>query len=932
MPQLGPAIAAAGKAIGTFLTAGGWWAVARFVVFTAASAFTARLSSAFNPGLQQRVITTRGNVEPQQIVIGEALVSGPLAYLNTGGSKNADLWIVVLLAGHECESISDVWLDGQVIDNADIASGAAGGGDVNGGKFDTPAGDPTVLRITKYLGTATQTADAELVAATDRNGASLGWTTDHRLRGFAYLVLRGQYNGNTKALWDTGEPTNIRGLVRGLKLYDPRKDSTNGGSGAHRLANPATWEWSDNPALAAAWYLLDDYFGVGVSSSSIDWPTVIDAADHCDELVTVPGGSEKRFTCNGALYTTATHQENLDAILSSMNGSCVFVAGRWYIEPGWYVAPTVDLTEHDLISPIGQTLRLKPGERVNTCSAEFVDPEQRYNPSETPAIQPATFLNRDNNRVLRRDLTLPMTNSYFMAQRLCRQQVYVANQERTVRVTANLKAAQLGVGDRVNLFVDELNWQPKVFRVLGWTFRDVGGDGMGVELELREDSASAYDDPASGEYSTRSAAGLITFGDPGVEAPQSLSATAVEAGIDLSWDNSELETQVDFTEVWASATSSWSGAARIARVKADTYRHNLSAGTERFYWVRNVRDNEVSLRDPDSDTSNVSATAGNLSWSDVSGPGRPADNATVGATLGVDAFNEASQLLEDVDVRNDQLVTDALGGAVNANPTFQIPRRSDAGNLCPASWYGSNNGNPGNLEYFDDTARDVLYLTLIGQQASSAAFQVRDTSNYEVVVIARTDDTPGNQGSIEMRELVGDLPSGGKYVNNTAGEAGHVASTFGQSLVVNMALTNSFQVYAYTWQPNPGVKWASLRIGAGNRNILVEYAGVRDLGNVAIVETITNQNKLLEPDDTGDLVRFVGNSGSQSVLIPQDALGDNGRSVTVVRDGSSSVTFVSSGSPGVTLVSKGGTAISTQGGSVRVTQLAVDRFLLEGDL
>jgi hypothetical protein len=35
-------------------------------------------------------------------------------------------------------------------------------------------------------------------------------------------------------VWPNGAPANFFALVKGRRLYDPRKDSTNGGSGTHR--------------------------------------------------------------------------------------------------------------------------------------------------------------------------------------------------------------------------------------------------------------------------------------------------------------------------------------------------------------------------------------------------------------------------------------------------------------------------------------------------------------------------------------------------------------------------------------------------------------------------------------------------------------------------------------------------------------------------
>lgn len=118
-----------------------------------------------------------------------------------------------------------------------------------------------------HLGDQT-TVDSILSAAFAADGKSY---TDIN-PDIAFVVLKVPY-GTTK-----GFPR-VEAIIRGLKLYDPRKDGTNGGTGLHRLANSATWEWTANPALACTDFA---YHTVGWG---VNWPSVIDLADRCDELI-----------------------------------------------------------------------------------------------------------------------------------------------------------------------------------------------------------------------------------------------------------------------------------------------------------------------------------------------------------------------------------------------------------------------------------------------------------------------------------------------------------------------------------------------------------------------------------------------------------------------------------------------------------------------
>lgn len=129
---------------------------------------------------------------------------------------------------------------------------------------------PGSFSVTHYTGSQV-TPDAALVAAF----AAAGITYADALTGFMYSVV-------TMPQGEFSESLGITARVKGRKLYDPRKDSTNGGSGAHRLNNAATWEYSTNPSLVDADYLYSAEYGCG---KTVDWSTVITAANANDATV-----------------------------------------------------------------------------------------------------------------------------------------------------------------------------------------------------------------------------------------------------------------------------------------------------------------------------------------------------------------------------------------------------------------------------------------------------------------------------------------------------------------------------------------------------------------------------------------------------------------------------------------------------------------------
>lgn len=156
---------------------------------------------------------------------------------------------------------------------------------------------PSGASITHYTGAQTS-PDSLLVAAF----AAQSITYADALTGFMYSVLR-----LPSALF--GGELKLTARVRGRKLYDPRKDSTAGGSGSHRLATPSTWEWSACPALALGDWLSNTVYGAG---QAVQWASVATVAAANDATVGSP--AESRRTLGLAFVNQAGLQEMADTL------------------------------------------------------------------------------------------------------------------------------------------------------------------------------------------------------------------------------------------------------------------------------------------------------------------------------------------------------------------------------------------------------------------------------------------------------------------------------------------------------------------------------------------------------------------------------------------------------------------------------------------
>ena len=550
---------------------------------------------------KSRQSTVKSTVEPQKIIYGQALVSGPITFVGVSGPDNEVMHHVIALAGHEVDAITDIWLDDQqILENQFNNSGL-----VINGTFQN------IMTVTKFLGTSDQSADDNLVANW------FGYTENHRGRGIAYIHTQFVLNDDSQEVWDKYSPNNIKALVRGRRIYDPRLDIFPGGA----ATNPGSIVFSSNPALAIADYLTNTRFGMKINPSKIDWDTVIISANACDAVVDVPGGTEKRFTANGVLFATDSHRASIDKLLSAMNGKLIYSSGFYYIKAGIYEAPSEFLDEEDLSGAVAIKTSVERSDRFNTVGGIFMDPAELHKTSEFPKVTITSALLRDNNEVLEKEIELPFTNSAFMAQRIANKLIQLSDQQKTVSFPANLAGLRVAVGDRVSVSIEELNWESKVFECLGWSFNDGGNDG--VMLTLREDDAGSYEDMLPEEYSTVSADGVITEGFPGVPDPQNLTATAGLKSVDLNWLNPVNTEKFKEIAVYASPDSSWANKVEIGRTMGTQFFHDasnavdpLAVGDTRFYWIRALQygtgtdSSAVSDRNPDNDISNISATVG----------------------------------------------------------------------------------------------------------------------------------------------------------------------------------------------------------------------------------------------------------------------------------------------------------------------------------
>jgi hypothetical protein len=454
--------------------------------------------ASFTAQAQGRDQVVRSSVANRTVVYGRAVVSGPLVFAAVAGEGNSKLHLVIPLAGHEIDAVEEIYFNDQALGMA--LSEAEPSKTITNGVYDRKAS------FTLHTGTLAQAANADLVAA------DVGWTSAHRLAGVAYLVTTLTFDSDA---FPTGIP-NIKCKIRGKKLYDPRTGLTT---------------WSANTALACRDYLTSTY-GLEATSGEIDDTLVAAAANVCDESVTVVGGTESRYTCNGVVDLGDTPRSIMEAMLSSMAGQVVWSGGKYLLYAGAYTAPTVTLTADDLRGPVSVRPRHGRKDLFNAVRGTFVDPASFWQPTDFPTVSNSTYATNDGGQVIWRDTALPFTTSSATAQRIAKLMLERSRQGITVELQCKLTAFKVATLDTVMVTLSQLGWSAKEFKVLEWTFAPEGG----VNLVLQEETAASYN-WNSGMQTVVDPAPDTNLGNPFLVAtPASLTVTSGTSELLLQTD------------------------------------------------------------------------------------------------------------------------------------------------------------------------------------------------------------------------------------------------------------------------------------------------------------------------------------------------------------------------------------------------------------
>ena len=495
------------------------------------------------------LVNKDSNNNPIPVVYGKRQVGLTRVFVESSGADNQYLYVAGVLCeggGAGITAIDEVYVDDKLVTfDGSLTNGTLRG--VSSSDTNFYKGGESLISIQGFFGLDNQSASSLLDETTS-------WTSDHKLSGLAYVALRFKWNQDAF----NGLPE-VRVTVRGKKIYDPRLDSTKGGSGSHRQDDPTTWAYSNNSSLVLLDYLRNSRYGKGLPNDAFEtnYESFKTSANTCDTQVTPYSGAVSDinlFETNAVIDSEKKVLENVRELLVPMRAIFNYTQGKYKVIIEGTGSSQLLLTKDNVVSEVKLQGENK-SEKYNRVVGTFTNPEKDYQ-SDTvsyppyddsaldPADQHATMLAEDNNTLLERSFDMIHVTSPYQAEEICENILKRSRNNLKAEVTVTSEALNLSIGDIVTATYDTAGFSAKPFRVMSLA---INSDST-VTLGLEEHQDNFYTWEEKGEAPTIadtilpnpfsvSPPASVTLDDQLIEYSDGVVITALDVTIGASPDS-----------------------------------------------------------------------------------------------------------------------------------------------------------------------------------------------------------------------------------------------------------------------------------------------------------------------------------------------------------------------------------------------------------
>ena len=422
------------------------------------------------------LINKQSNDASIPVIYGERLVGGTRVFLETSGTDNTYLYMAIVMAEGEINSIEEVRVDDKVVTFASsLSDGSAV--EVNSSDGNFYKDSESLIRIEPHFGTDNQTASTLLSTLSS-------WGTNHRLRGLCYLAIRFKWNQDVFS-----SIPKVQAKIKGKKVV-----SYNSSLVAQTAA------FSTNPAFCLLDYLTNERYGKGIAISDIDLQSFYDASVICATQVTPYSGAStiNIFDTNAVIDTSKKVIENVRELIKGCRGYLPYSSGKYKLIIETTGTASITLTEDDIIGGYSLSSPNK-NDKFNRVIVSFINPERNFQVDESQfpplddsslpsADQHATMKSTDGGFLLEGRFDFKTITSPYQAEEMAEIILRRSREALVLNINVSFDAYDLAIGDIVGITHSSLGFSAKNFRVLSMSFNE----DFTIGLTLIEHQNSHY--------------------------------------------------------------------------------------------------------------------------------------------------------------------------------------------------------------------------------------------------------------------------------------------------------------------------------------------------------------------------------------------------------------------------------------------------------
>ncbi|SDE62295.1 phage tail protein [Agrobacterium pusense] len=490
------AIASVFTAVGSFI--GGLGAVGAFLLKTAVGLGVSLLAQSLAGKPKDPTFSINGTLQgggdvARSFIMGRTATAGSLVFVNTwgqdGDTPNAYLTQVIALSDLPVRGLAEVWVNGELVTFGGLTDRGYAVNEY-----------PDSLWVKFYDGTQT-TADSFLF--TSVSNGNRWWNPDRIGRGVAYAIVTARVSKNMFS----GVPS-FKFVLEGLRLYDISRDSTQGGVGPQRFADPATWGGDGDFLPAVQIYNLlrgityngQWFYGLqNLSSSRLPAAAWIAQIEKHRAGTLESTGWVNTYRSGGEIQVDAPLTSAVEALLTACQGRISEVGGVYYLHSGAPDAPVIAFTDDDILSTEEQefTPFLGLADTINGVSANYPSPADGWVAKTAPPLYRTDLEAIDGNRRLMADVDLNFVPYPEQVQRLMKSALEEARRFRRHTVVLPPKFWAYATPGTVFSWTSERNgYIAKLVRIDGVADRA----NLDVMIDITEVDPADYDWSSDTEF------------------------------------------------------------------------------------------------------------------------------------------------------------------------------------------------------------------------------------------------------------------------------------------------------------------------------------------------------------------------------------------------------------------------------------------------